>query len=269
MTQERIRELEEALEQKHKKYYQDMIDSASNTDIFGEYFLEWIKESEEKIASDKYSKYAEAACEYSGLVAKLKTYSWRNPEKYNKNKEAYDKMFDYLWKRAEWIKKPDLSDYLDTEKKFFDGDILITDPCYVVRAEHHGIAPITRDDWDSCDYGYDMERLGINTYITHETMYGDWSCTVFDATTRGKKSLGDFCADAGLVSVFLLSEITAYNPHFMDYYNERPWIGTIIPDFKGTAQIVVKEDRTCTVIGDGVDSSTGETITFYSKQTGL
>lgn len=120
----------------------------------------------------------------------------------------------------------------------FDGDIIITDPCYIIRNENG----ITKNDWHYCEYGEYMERLGIKNYLTHDTIYGDWGCTVFDSDT--KKPLGRFCADAGLVSVFLLHEVLAYNPNF-NYHLERPWTTTIIPDFKGTIQIeVVRETGT-------------------------
>ena len=45
----------------------------------------------------------------------------------------------------------------------FKGTIIITDPCYIMRAEHHGTTPITEDDWRACDYGENMKVLGINT----------------------------------------------------------------------------------------------------------
>ena len=43
----------------------------------------------------------------------------------------------------------------------FKGTIIITDPCYIMRAEHHGTTPITDDDWRACNYGQNMEALGI------------------------------------------------------------------------------------------------------------
>ena len=94
--------------------------------------------------------------------------------------------------------------YQSTPEKEFDGDIIITDPCYIIRNENG----ITKNDWHYCEYGEYMERLGIKNYLTHDTIYGDWGCTVFDSDT--KKPLGRFCADAGLVSVFLLHEVLAY-----------------------------------------------------------
>lgn len=178
-----------------------------------------------------------------------------------------------------------LSRYLDSEPMEFDGDIIITDPCYIMRAKHHGTAPITDDDWNACGYGDNMEVLGIHHYMTRDTIYGDWSCTVYNTDT--KEAIGEFCADAGLVSVFLLDEVLGYNPDF-DYHKEWDWTTAVIPDFKGSVQFVVEhtegvyedtteyhkagdvwEDYSVHVVGHGVNKRTGKPINFRSTQTGL
>ena len=110
----------------------------------------------------------------------------------------------------------------------FKGDIIITDPCYIIKDN--------TDDWSKCNYGEDMENLGIKNYLCRDTIYGDWSCTTFDSYT--KKSIGEFCADAGMVAVFLLDEVHKYNPDF-DWYESRPWTTTLIKDFDGDIKIDV------------------------------
>lgn len=85
-------------------------------------------------------------------------------------------------------------------------------------------------DWELCNYGEDMEVLGIKNYICRDTLYGDWSCTTYDADTH--EELGEFCADAGMVGVFLLDEVLKYNPDF-NYHIEHPWTTTLIKDFDG------------------------------------
>ena len=153
---------------------------------------------------------------------------------------------------------------------YFKGDIIITDPCYIMRAEHHGTTPITEDDWDACGYGSNMEALGIHTYLCRDTLYGDWSCGTYEKGTSEK--LGDFCADAGLVAVFLLDEVLAYNPDF-DYHLNRPWTTTLIKDFDGDIKIEVvnfshednhgaHESQEVRVIGEG-------NINFFTTQTGF
>ena len=138
-------------------------------------------------------------------------------------------------------------------------------------------------DWEKCECGKNMEVLGLKHYITHDTIYGDWSCTTFNTDTN--EVLGHFCADAGLVSVFLLDEVLKYNPDF-DYHLNRDWTTTWIKDFKGTVQIVIEEeefeysdkhgkntnkgiDYSVHVIGHGINEKTGKPINFRTTQTGL
>lgn len=178
-----------------------------------------------------------------------------------------------------------LERYKSSEPVFFDGDIIITDPCYIMRAEHHGTTPITDDDWMASHYGSRMEALGIEHYMTRDTIYGDWSCTVYNTDT--KEEIGNFCADAGMVSVFLLDEVLKYNPDF-DYHINRKWTTTLIKEFRGTIQFVVEhetgvyeedtefwkkgetwEDYSVHVVGRGVNKKNGKPINFRSVQTGL
>lgn len=152
----------------------------------------------------------------------------------------------------------------------FKGDIIITDPCYIIKK--------SSNDWEKCGYGSDMKALGIHNYICRDTIYGDWSCTTFDSDT--KEPIGDFCADAGMVAVFLLDEVLKYNPDF-DYHINRPWTTTLITDFDGDVhfEVVHKEgyyeedtewwnkgdkweDNQVQVIGKG-------NINFVGKQTGF
>lgn len=174
-----------------------------------------------------------------------------------------------------------LSRYLDSKPMEFDGDIIITDPCYIMRAE--GNHPI--DDWDACDCGRNMDALGVSRYMTRDTIYGDWGCIVYNSDTN--QPIGEFCADAGLVSVFLLDEVLRYNPNFDDY-KKREWTTTWIPNFKGVVQFVVErkeglyeedsdywkagdkwEDFSVHVVGHGINKKTGEPINFRSVQSSL
>ena len=49
---------------------------------------------------------------------------------------------------------------------FENEDIIITDPCYVIKEN--------TDDWEKCEYGDKMEVLGIKNYKVRDTIYGDW-----------------------------------------------------------------------------------------------
>lgn len=72
--------------------------------------------------------------------------------------------------------------------------------------------------------------------------------------------IGEFCADAGMVAVFLLDEVLKYNPDF-NYHTERPWTTTLIRDFHGTVELHCENDEV-TVIGKG-------NVNFVGVQTGL
>lgn len=157
----------------------------------------------------------------------------------------------------------------------FKGDIIITDPCYIIR---EGNKQISKDDWELCGYGDDMEILGIKNYICRDTLYGDWSCTTYNSDT--KEILGQFCADAGMVGVFLLDEVLKYNPGFDDHI-ECPWETTLIKNFDGEIEFEIVhtegvyeddsefhnkgdkwEDDEVSVIGKG-------NINFETHQTGF
>jgi hypothetical protein len=133
--------------------------------------------------------------------------------------------------------------------------IIITDPCYIVDNDK---------DWELSDYGEDMTGLkDITNCETSNTIYGDWSCTVYKGTLDEEpieqNKLGNFCADAGMVGVFELEEVLKYNPNF-DYHITKPWTTTVIENFTG--EITIEEiDDEIFVIGNG-------NINFYSIQTG-
>lgn len=130
----------------------------------------------------------------------------------------------------------------------FKGDIIITDPSYICKD----------GDWEKCGYGDSMETLGVENYTCRDTIYGDWSCTTYNSKTHEK--IGEFCADAGMVGVFLLDEVLKYNPDF-DYHTERPWTTTLIKYFDGEVDFGVA-DGEVRVSGKG-------NIDFVGLQTGL
>lgn len=206
------------------------------------------------------------------LIMKYVDDSTKTYEEYKELSEltGIEELF-YKYTKKNWIDA-----YLEGEPMEFDGDIIITDPCYIMKED---------DDWATCAYGENMEALGITHYMTRDTLYGDWSCTTFDSDT--KEAIGEFCADAGLVSVFLLDEVLKYNPEF-DYHLKNKWMVTWIKDFKGTVKFVVKhiegyyeedtdywkkgdywEDYVLEVVGHGINKVTGKPINFVGKQTGL
>ena len=205
---------------------------------------------------------------------------------------------------------------LDSEPMEFEGDLLITDPCYFMKERDESTAPdwdafMTHDyehagdskemkeaykadvaryrqardewddanprDWDVCDCGNSMDKLGFVHSMNRSTLYGDWGCTTYNLDT--KEPIGHFTADAGLVGVFLLEELRNYNPEYADELetiekNGKLYCTTILRDFKGTVQFVVKEEEpdreyAVHVVGRGINKKTGEPFNFITSQTSL
>lgn len=185
-------------------------------------------------------------------------------------------------------------------KLHLEGDIIITDPCYIVKHRDESTRPkwddfhpyksiyeypdynettktskqfdentkkmdeadriweaANPDDWDSFD-DIDLSRFGINSHIAHRTLYGDWSCTTVD---EDGNVLGQFCADSGMVGVFLLDEVLAYNPDYDDY-KENKWTVTLIKGFKGEVWFEKLDEETLIVKGKG-------NINFHTYQSGF
>lgn len=163
----------------------------------------------------------------------------------------------------------------------FKGTIIITDPCYITKSK----------DWDGQDT--DFSKLGITNYIAEDTIYGDWSCTTYSTPNKGviphlnsimettdslygeedstqrmlmedylddliheDKVIGEFCADAGMVGVFLEKELDAYNP---DWRILTRWY-TEIENFEGDIEYYVDGNMNAHIIGEG-------NVNFYTLQT--
>lgn len=138
-----------------------------------------------------------------------------------------------------------------------DGDIIITDPCYI-------------DEF-------------INPSHSRSTLYGDWGCSVwsFDpsvekAPKKGEKPFGEFCADSGQVCVTVLGSYA--RKKIEEWLKGREWCGTIIDGFKGKVEYVEvvgysaykgewEESRALRVRGIGVKD--GKPYGFLTAQTSL
>lgn len=125
------------------------------------------------------------------------------------------------------------------------------------------------DDWEKCCCGEAMEKLGLNTFIVCGTIYGDWSCTVFNSLTKEK--MGEFCADSGQVGIFLMKEVLEYNPN-LDLPKH---CATIIKNFDGHVRVNKKNNGKYTYDGEEYDDiiaeveGTSKTLNFKSAQTGF
>lgn len=230
-------------------------------------------------------------------------------------KEKFNKFSSYV----RYVEN--IYDYLDGEPIEFDGDICITDPGYIIKdnevqtdlpepcAEEflsytnlmdypdidlfrkeireyekakEKYRKETQGDWEKTSYGYNMAAIGINHFMTRTTLCGDWVCKVYDINTGN--IIGEFCADAGLVSVFYVEEAKKYNPDFP--FNKGDFTHTIIRDFKGTVQFFVREEKgvyendseywskgdswvnyRVEVVGHGINKKTGERLDFTNINT--
>lgn len=187
-----------------------------------------------------------------------------NPdETLKKISKEFEKLRDMAKKYEEFLEYKDR--YLEAEDRImeFDGDIIITDPCYL----SHNMSNDERRKFECCD----ISNHGI-IGIESNTYYGDWRCTTFVPETNVK--LGGFCADAGMVCVADLVSVLKFNPKYNDHL-EKPWCATWIKNFKGTVRIAIDENKErwpayiVHVVGHGVNKETGETIEFDTVQTGL
>ena len=147
--------------------------------------------------------------------------------------------------------------------EYFDGDIIITDPCYLIRADRC-------DDWQLSDYGEEMDIFGFSTYLSQWTLIGDWYCDVFQGSVSdvwtpvpSNRQIGSFSADACRVGVFYLRDVLKYNPSF-DMHITHPRCVCWIKEFKGTVSIINVPDP------DGDDSIhvTGSgSLDFFSRES--
>lgn len=237
----------------------------------------------------------EIDCEDKYLFALSDEITQDMADKYNRICAAY-----------EFMTEKNCFDMLNEDKNkghfkvHMEGDIIITDPCYIIRhrdestrpkwEDYHkysslyeypdydketGISnmfndasekltkadeewcknnPDDKDSWDNRD----LSPFGFTDYLTHDTLYGDWSCHTFNSDT--KEVIGKFCADGGMVGVFLLDEVLKYNPDYNDVDNA-PFAVTLIKDFKGDVWFE-RTDDILVVKGSG-------NINFKTAQTGF
>lgn len=180
----------------------------------------------------------------------------KSSDKWTQAAESYDK-----WIRGEKTKDPNirripLSPTYETENEAYNKAVAKWD------SEQE-------DDWGKCCCGEAMEKLGLNTFIVCDTIYGDWSCTTYNSLTKEK--LGEFCADSGQVGIFLMSEVLAYNPDL----NLPKHCATIIKNFDGHVRVNKKSNGKYTYDGKEYDDIVAEvegvsnTLNFKSAQTGF
>lgn len=107
----------------------------------------------------------------------------------------------------------------------FSGDLMITDPAYVVK---------DAEDWKCCDYGDHMEKLGFSTVLSALVTEGEENLRAVNPATGA--FYGTFVTDSGVASAFLLEEILRYDPEF-DEHLESPENVLWLPDYDGEVTV--------------------------------
>lgn len=176
--------------------------------------------------------------------------------------------------------------------------IIITDPCYIIKNDkdwdlcdmgyhmeslgiiNYIVESTQYGDW-SCKTlkGDDIEDIRKEWNDKYFKFWNDYNFLELSNTEKSKLldefntfskefnknfCLGEFCADSGLVGVFILDEVLKYNPDF-NYHITKPWTTTIIENFNGTVTITpveIESDYEVRVIGKG-------NVNFTTIQSGL
>lgn len=148
--------------------------------------------------------------------------------------------------------------YMHVEHK----DIIITDPCYIAKEwgkfyDKYVTRPVNRLDVPA------DERCNNKNILMRDTIYGDWSCHVFN---EKNESIGRFCADAGMVCIAVLDENPDIDPEKVKEISKKDWCATILKDYTGDLYIkrAPTEGSYDEIYVEGVGS-----INFTSRQTGL
>lgn len=144
-----------------------------------------------------------------------------------------------------------------------NGTLVITDPCYIVLDKS--------DDWKRCEYGENMNILGIHTSLVGSTLFGDGSTAVYKvydnpyiiietivhSIDKGidyimpSSYLGGFGIDSGQFGVFLLDELKAYNPKTEEWIASHPWFAAVVPDFEGDVRYYTDSIGRAHIVGAG------------------
>lgn len=161
---------------------------------------------------------------------------------------------------------------------YFNGDIIITDPCYILNST----------DWSEFadNYDFDLSKFGIKNAICDYNGVGDISSSVYitanqyniiDKVIRAEYNeesddrtkfedivdnldkYGEFTADSGMVCICYLNEVMKYNPDFKSFLDKNNNNYTLIKKFTGDVDItsvkhkLYNNDYGCTkfVIGKG------------------
>lgn len=131
------------------------------------------------------------------------------------------------------------------------GDIIITDPCYVIKDDLWGRflndVPTPPGNISTISWWHEFKEG-----LVADTLYGDWGCTLFkvkdidsaiealknESDYEDSEAVGKFCADAGMVCVFYLNDCLTHNKEEVEELLTKNWCATVIKDFDGDIYIL-------------------------------
>lgn len=155
-----------------------------------------------------------------------------------------------------------------SEISFNNDNIIITDPCYLNEFKDDDARKKLNAELYANTNEYRPVYYNDGKIFVSDTLYGDWSCTVYNCDYKEFKKrrkrkqkikegdiLGEFCADSGLVCVF-----SEKNYSIKDGLGN--WCYTRIPNFTGTVSFYAVNCDTLIIEGLG-------NINFCSVQTGI
>ena len=126
-------------------------------------------------------------------------------------------------------------------------------------------------DWERCDMGYAMDKLGFKTWLTRDTLYGDAAFSVVDVDSD--EEIGEFYVEGGSFAVVALDELRNYYPELVDGIEENDEV-VLVKDFKGTIQYVVEENANnkwqpyrAKLVLSGINQTTGDKVNFETRQS--
>ena len=118
----------------------------------------------------------------------------------------------------------------------FKGDIILTDPLYIIRKDSPG------DCQKILSEGYDhaaLQLLGINTYLSAES--GEDGR--LEVQNNAGEHMGKFCTDSCLYCVCDFKQVLSYNPNFLSDNANCSDCFCVIRDFDGEVSVTIKENK--------------------------
>jgi hypothetical protein len=156
--------------------------------------------------------------------------------------------------------------------KFDNKDLLITDPCYLIKDNGDWMKFI--NSRTNLSRKYDSTIVGMVGECT-DTGYGDWICHLYctkkenveehlkkvmkkQVIPREDHSLGTFSADAGMVCIVNLTDSSQkIKDAAQELLKKSPWCAVLIENYSGEVNLIKGQDSYTHIVGDGIYSILG------------